>query len=59
MKKVTLNVFCFLLVLGFAGSVQAQRSDVDIATEESARRQAHKIELDRRLTEAQAAEKKG
>src|SRR5258706_10346337 len=59
MKNAVLSSLCLALVLSFPGSLQAQKNDLDLATEEGARRQAHKIELDRRLIDAQAAEKKG
>jgi type II secretory pathway component GspD/PulD (secretin)/tetratricopeptide (TPR) repeat protein len=59
MKKVTLSSLCLALTLCVSGPLQAQKSDIDLATEEGARRQALKIELDRKLAEAQAAEKRG
>src|SRR5215216_8103230 len=59
MKKVALSFLGLALILSFSGQVQAQKSNIDLATEEGARRQAYKIELDRRLADAQAAEKKG
>src|SRR5688572_23505672 len=59
MKKAALSSLCLAITLVFSGHAQAQKSDVDLATEEGARRQAHKIELDRKLVDAQAAEKKG
>jgi len=59
MKKVALASLCLALVLVCPGSIHAQKSDIDLATEEGARRQALKIELDRKLADAQAAEKKG
>src|ERR1043166_350044 len=59
MKKLTLSSVCLVLALSVFGQLPAQKSDIDLATEEGARRQAHKIELDRKLADAQAAEKKG
>ena len=59
MKKVALASLCLALVLVCPGSIHAQKSDIDLATEEGARRQALKIELVRKLADAQAAEKKG
>src|SRR5436309_343896 len=59
MKKVALSSLCLALALNVPGQLPAQKSDIDLATEEGARRQAHKIELDRKLADAQAAEKKG
>ena len=59
MKKVALSSLCLALVLICPGKIHAQKSDIDLATEEGARRQALKIELDRKLADAQAAEKKG
>ena len=57
--KIALSSFCLALTLGFSGPLHAQQSDIDLATGEGARRQALKIELDRKLVDAQAAEKKG
>src|SRR6185436_13421721 len=57
MNNFALASVCLALIL--AGSLQAQKTDVDFATEEGVRREALKIELDRKLGEAQAAEKKG
>jgi hypothetical protein len=57
--KNALSLFCLALTVCFSDTLQAQRSDIDLATEEGARRQALKIELDRKLVDAQAAEKKG
>lgn len=59
MKKVALTSLCFVLFLAGPGQIHAQKSDLDLATEEGARRQALKIELDRKLVDAQAAEKRG
>lgn len=59
MKKVALTSLCLVLLLAGPASIHAQKSDIDLATEEGARRQAMKIELDRKLADAQAAEKKG
>ena len=59
MKKLALSALRLVLVLSVASQIHAQKSDIEVATEEGARRQAHKIELDRKLAEAQAAEKKG
>src|SRR5262245_43676872 len=59
MNKLALSSICLVLVVAFSGNLRAQRSDLDLATDEGARRQAYKIELDRKLAEAQAAEKKG
>lgn len=59
MKKVALSSLCLLLLLAGPASIHAQKSDIDLATEEGARRQALKIELDRKLADAQAAERKG
>lgn len=59
MKKVALTSLCLALALLCPGKIHAQKSDIDLATEEGARRQALKIELDRKLADAQAAEKKG
>ena len=59
MKKVILTSLCLALLVCAAGRLSAQKSDIDLATEEGARRQALKIELDRKLAEAQAAEKNG
>src|SRR5437870_2184062 len=59
MKKAALSSLCLAVALSVPSQLQAQKSDIDVATEEAARRQAHKIELDRKLAEAQAAEKKG
>lgn len=59
MKKVALTSLCLVLFLAAPGHVRAQKSDIDLATEEGARRQALKIELDRKLADAQAAEKRG
>ncbi len=59
MKKVALTSLCLALALLCPSKVHAQKSDIDLATEEGARRQALKIELDRKLADAQAAEKKG
>ena len=47
MKQAALSSLCLAITLVFSGHAQAQKSDVDLATEEGARRQAHKIELDR------------
>src|SRR5213594_2603132 len=57
--KVALSSLCLALALSVPGQLPAPKSNIDFATEEGARRQAHKIELDRKLTEAQEAEKKG
>jgi len=57
--KIALSSFCLALTLGFSGLLHAQQSDIDLATGEGAKRQALKIELDRKLIDAQAAEKKG
>jgi tetratricopeptide (TPR) repeat protein len=57
MNNLALASVCLALIL--AGSLQAQKTDVDFATEEGVRREALKIELDRKLGDAQAAEKKG
>src|ERR1044071_2162538 len=60
MKNVALTSLCFSLLLSLPAQLSAQqKNDLDYATEEGARRQAHKIELDRKLADAQAAEKKG
>ena len=59
MKKVALTSLCLALALVCPGKIHAQKSDIDLATEEGARRQALKIELDRKLADAQTAEKKG
>ena len=59
MKKVALSSLCLALTFCVAGPIQAQKTDIDLATEEGARRQALKIDLDRKLADAQAAEKKG
>lgn len=59
MKKVALTSLCLVLFLAGPGQIHAQKSDIDLATEEGARRQALKIELDRKLADAQAAEKRG
>jgi len=59
MKKVTLFSLCLALTVCFSGPLQAQQSDIDLATGEGAKRQALKIELDRKLADAQTAEKKG
>src|SRR5262245_52616348 len=59
MNKLALSSICLVLVVAFSGNLRAQRSDLDLATAEGARRQALKIELDRKLSDAQAAEKKG
>lgn len=59
MNKAALPFLCLALALACPGQIHAQRSDVDLATEEAARRQALRIELDRKLADAQAAEKKG
>ena len=46
--KIALSSFCLALTLGFSGPLHAQQSDIDLATGEGARRQALKIELDRK-----------
>jgi tetratricopeptide (TPR) repeat protein len=59
MKKVALASVCFAVILTCSNPAQAQKSNIELATEEGARRQARKIELDRKLADANAAEKKG
>src|SRR5881394_321492 len=59
MKTVALFPLLFALTLAGLQPVLAQKTDLDLATEEGARRQALKIEMDRKLADAQAAEKKG
>src|SRR2546425_18152 len=59
MNKVALTFLLGVLTFAISGPASAQKSDLDLATEEGARRQALKIEMDRKLVDAQAAEKKG
>ena len=59
MNKAALPLLCLALALSCPGQLHAQNSDVQFATEVAARRQAMRIELDRKLADAQAAEKKG
>src|SRR5689334_1906769 len=59
MKNVALTSLCISLLIVLPAKLFAQKNDLDYATEEGARRQAFKIELERKLTDAQAAEKKG
>jgi hypothetical protein len=51
--------FCFLFLLATGPSLQAQRTATEDAIAESARREAFKIELTRKLVEASAAATKG
>src|SRR4051794_5158174 len=57
-KLVHISVL-LALAIASPSTIRAQKADVDLATEEGARRQAWKIELDRKLADAQAAERKG
>src|SRR5262245_2755596 len=60
MKNVALTSLCLSLLLSLPAKLSAQQeNDLKYATEEGARRQAFKLELDRKLADAQAAEKKG
>ncbi|HXI54086.1 MAG TPA: hypothetical protein VNH84_21385, partial [Candidatus Saccharimonadales bacterium] len=59
MKTVALIALLLALTLAGLQPVLGQKTDIDLATEEGARRQALKIEMDRKLVDAQAAEKKG
>src|ERR1044071_7548444 len=58
MNNVALCSFCLIIACAAARPLQAQTPE-NLAIEEAARRQAWKIEMDRKLAEAQAAEKKG
>src|SRR5882672_6495815 len=57
--KIALSCLCLALTVCISGPLHAQQSDIELATGEGARRQALKIELDRKLADAQAAEKRG
>src|SRR6185436_493871 len=63
MNKVILYSLCLALAASMAVPLQAQQNqnqpDLKAAETEAIRRQAWKLELDRKLAEAQAAEKKG
>jgi tetratricopeptide (TPR) repeat protein len=59
MKNNAFIIFGLAFLLTAVGSVQAQKTPLTLATEEGARRQAYRIELDRKLVEAKEAENKG
>src|SRR5262249_27268172 len=58
MNNVALYSFCLIIACAAVRPLQAQTPE-NLAVDEAARRQAWKIEMDRKLAEAQAAEKKG
>ncbi len=59
MKNLALTSLCVAILAGFSFAVPAQQSDTDAAVAESVRREALKIDLRSRLSEAQAARQRG
>src|SRR6059036_1549457 len=60
MKRIAIACLCLALLPAVSGSLHAQQpSDIEIAAQESARRDALRIELRQKLDDATAAEKRG